>query len=160
MPKDRIETRIRKRIARRQGAVFMRKDFSDLGGYDQVGRVLRGLTRAGVLLKIGHGLYTRAEPSRFTGEPVPVIGIRQLATETLGRLGITTVPTASERRYNGGLSTQVPTGRVVAVTKRVRRKIGWRDVTISFERALAQQDSVPRAALDHITVLDQELGLQ
>ena len=137
MPRDILETRIRNRIASRQGAIFMREDFCDLGGYDQVGRVLRSLTRAGVLLKIGHGLYSRAEPSCFTGEPVPAVGIRQLATEALGRLGITTVPTESERRYNGGLSTQVPTGRVVAVTKRVRRKIGWRDVTISFERARA-----------------------
>lgn len=138
MPRDLLETRIRKRIVRRKGAVFMREDFSDLGGYDQVGRALRGLTRAGVLLKIGHGLYSRAEPSRFTGEPVPPIGIRQLTVEALGRLGIPTVPTESERRYNSGLSTQVPTGRVVAVTKRVRRKIGWRDVTISFEPARAR----------------------
>ena len=40
-----------KRIARKRSDVFLRADFKDLGGYDQVGRVLRGLVRKGRLLK-------------------------------------------------------------------------------------------------------------
>ncbi len=56
-----------KRIARKRGDVFLRADFRDLGGYDQVGRVLRGLVGKGKLLKIGQGLYTRAEASPFDG---------------------------------------------------------------------------------------------
>jgi hypothetical protein len=39
-PKD-LETRVLKRLARKRGDVFLRDDFSDLGGYGQVGRVLR-----------------------------------------------------------------------------------------------------------------------
>lgn len=38
--KEPLETRISKRIARKRSDVFLRADFSDLGGYDQVGRVL------------------------------------------------------------------------------------------------------------------------
>lgn len=49
-PKN-LETRVVKRIARKRSDVFLRADFKDLGGYDQVGRVLRGLVRKGRLLK-------------------------------------------------------------------------------------------------------------
>jgi hypothetical protein len=45
------------------------------------------------------------------------------------------VPTRLERAYNAGETTQVPTGRVVGVTRRVRRKIGYNGVSLSFERA-------------------------
>ena len=57
---DSLQDRLEKRIARKRGDVFLRADFDDLGGYDQVGRVLRGLVRKGRLMKIGQGLYTRA----------------------------------------------------------------------------------------------------
>ena len=39
---DSLEERLAKRIARKRGDVFLRADFSDLGGYDQVGRALGG----------------------------------------------------------------------------------------------------------------------
>ena len=51
--------------------IFLRADFEDLGGYDQVGVVLRQLVRAGKLLKISKGMYARAEPSIIDGRPVP-----------------------------------------------------------------------------------------
>ena len=38
--------------------MFLRADFDDLGGYDQVGRALRGLVQKGQLLKLGYGIYT------------------------------------------------------------------------------------------------------
>jgi Transcriptional regulator, AbiEi antitoxin len=49
-----------KRIDRKRGDVFLRADFEDLGGYDQVGRALRQLVRDGRLVKVGQGLYARA----------------------------------------------------------------------------------------------------
>ena len=48
-----LEQRLEKRIARKRGDVFLREDFGDLGGYDQVGRALRKLVRKGQLLKLG-----------------------------------------------------------------------------------------------------------
>ena len=135
MKPENLETRVLKRMARKRGDVFLRDDFSDLGGYDQVGRALRRLVRTGQLVKIGQGLYTRAAPSPFDGKPAPVKGLRALATEALGRLGIETAPTRLEQAYNAGQTTQVPAGRVVAVTKRVRRHIGYNGTFLSFERA-------------------------
>jgi hypothetical protein len=49
--RERIETR----IARRQGEdVFLPREFRDLGGKDQVLRVLRGLVREKRLVRLGY----------------------------------------------------------------------------------------------------------
>jgi len=130
-----LEERLDKRIARKRGDVFLRTDFDDLGGYDQVGRALRGLVRKGRLLKAGYGIYTRARPSSIDGQPTPTKGLRELATEVLGRLGIETAPTRMEQAYNAGQTTQVPTGRVIGVRSRVRRQIVYNGLPLRYERA-------------------------
>jgi len=129
-----LSERIEARIARKKGDVFLRSDFSDLGGYDQIGLVLRQLVRKGRLLRIGQGLYTRAAPSILDGRPVPLKGISRLMSEALGRVGVKTAPARIHRAYNEGRTTQVPTGRVIGVNRRVRRKLGYNGVTVSFER--------------------------
>jgi hypothetical protein len=129
-----LEERLEKRLARKRGDVFLREDFRDLGGYDQVGRALRRLVRKGELLKLGYGVYTRAARSPFTNKPVPPKGLRTLK-EALTRLGVEIVPTRLEEAYNAGKSTQVPTGRVVGVRGRVSRRIGYDGVVLGFERA-------------------------
>jgi hypothetical protein len=123
-----------KRIARERGDVFLRADFRDLGGYDQVGRALRGLVRNGRLLKVGYGIYTRAVKSPFSDKPVPPKGLATL-TEALKRLGVEITTTKLEQDYNAGRTTQVPTGRVVGVRGRINRKLGYDGVSLSFERA-------------------------
>jgi hypothetical protein len=130
-----LDERLEKRIARKRGDVFLREDFSDLGGYDQVGRALRGLVRKGRLMKAGYGLYTRTRPSVLDGKPTPTKGIREFAAEALGRLGIETVPTRMEQAYNARQTTQVPTGRVIGVRGRVRRQITYNGFPLGYERA-------------------------
>ena len=134
MRAEKLETRVAKRIARKRGDVFLRADFRDLGGYDQVGRALRGLVRNGQLLKVGYGVYTRAVKSPFSDKPVPPKGLATL-TEALKRLGVEILTTRLEQDYNAGRTTQVPTGRVVAVRGRIRRQLGYDGVSLSFERA-------------------------
>jgi hypothetical protein len=58
-----LETRLLNRIERKRGDVFVRADFEDLGGYEQVGRALRGLIRKRELVKVGQGRYARARTS-------------------------------------------------------------------------------------------------
>ncbi|SRR5688572_26789755 len=130
-----LNVQVLKRIARKRGDVFLRADFSDLGGYDQVGRSLRYLVKTGKLVKIGQGLYARATTSPFDDRPIPTKGVSRLLTEALGRVGVETRPTQLQRDYNNGRTTQVPTGRVIGVNKRVRRKIGYDGWTAQFERA-------------------------
>ena len=126
--------RIEERISRKRGDVFLRADFTDLGDYDQVGRSLKQLVRDGKLLRLGQGVYSRAVSSPFGDTLIPPKGLATL-TEALNRLGIKTVPTRLERDYNSGRTTQVPTGRMVGVRQRVRRKIGYSGIALSFERA-------------------------
>ncbi|MCL2430536.1 MAG: type IV toxin-antitoxin system AbiEi family antitoxin domain-containing protein [Alphaproteobacteria bacterium] len=133
--KKTLETQLLNRIDRKRGDVFLRADFADLGGYDQVGRALRQAVRSGRLLRIGSGLYARARPSAIDGAPTPVKGLRELAHEALRRLGVRTAPTRLEQDYSAGKTTQVPSGRRLAVNKRVRRKIGYNGAVMSFERA-------------------------
>src|SRR6202011_3127482 len=121
MKPETLETRLLKRIDRKRGDVFLRADFDDLGGYDQVRRALRQLVREGRLVKVGQGLYARARPSMTSGDPVPVGGLGALK-EALRRVGVETL---LSRLDNAGRTTQVPTGHVVGVTRRVRRKIGY-----------------------------------
>jgi hypothetical protein len=132
--KDTLETLLSKRIDRKRGDVFLRSDFADLGGYDQVGRALRELLRQGRLIKIGHGLYSRAIKSPFDDSLIPPKGLSTLR-EALKRVGIETLPSRSVQDYNARRTTQVPTGRVVAVNRRVRRKVGYNGIALSFERA-------------------------
>jgi hypothetical protein len=130
-----LQYKVSARIARKKEAVFVREDFEDLGGYDQIGRILRQLASAGKLLKIGYGLYAKAKISPLTGAVVPVLPLPSLAKEAIERLGLQTFPSYYEKEYNAGRSTQVPTGRRIAVKGRISRKIGYNGAYISYEPA-------------------------
>jgi hypothetical protein len=134
MKPETLETKLLNRIDRKRGDVFLRADFDDLAGYDQVGRALKGLVRKGRLLRVGFGIYTRAAKSPFSDKLLPPKGLTTLK-EALNRVGIETGPTRLEQDYNAGRTTQGPIGRVVAVRGRVRRKIGYGGITLRFERA-------------------------
>jgi hypothetical protein len=130
-----IAERIERRVARSRGRnVFLRRDFAELGSYDAVGRALRRLTERGRLVQIGYGLYAKADRSPLTGKPAPVVGIKRLASEALSRLGKKTEESSFSKAYSSGRSTQVPTGRTIAVKGRVRRRIGYDGKYVSFER--------------------------
>jgi hypothetical protein len=130
-----IADRIQQRIARSRRNVFLRSDFAELGSYDAVGRAIRQVARSGGFVQIGYGLYAKAAPSPLTGKPAPLVGIRKLATEALGRLGKTVEASSFDNAYKSGQSTQVPTGRTLAVKDRVKRRIGYDGNYVVLERA-------------------------
>jgi hypothetical protein len=130
-----LKYKISARIARKKDLVFVREDFADLGGYDQVGRTLKELSRAGKIIKIGYGLYAKAKKSFITGEIIPVAPLPTLAKSALERLGVEVVPSTLERDYNAGKTTQVPTGRLIAIKGRMNRKIGYDGAYVSYEPA-------------------------
>jgi hypothetical protein len=129
-----IGDRIVRRINRSKRNVFLRRDFGEFGSYDAVGRALRQATKAGKLVQIGYGLYAKAALSPFSGKPAPVVGIKRLAVEALGRLGKSVDPSSFDLAYTSGRSTQVPTGRTLAVKDRVTRRIGYDGNYVVFER--------------------------
>ena len=130
-----LEYKIMARIARKKCSVFVREDFKDLSDYDQVGRALRNIAKNGRLIRVGYGVYAKAKKSPITGEPVPVVPLPELAKEALARLGIKKAPSRMEKDYNAGKTTQVPTGRVIAVKGRISRKIGYGGAYVSYEPA-------------------------
>lgn len=129
-----LERRIARRVARKRVDVFLRRDFEDLGGYDQVGRALRRLTAKGQLVKIGYGLYARATLSPISGKTVAAKPLPSLTLEALERLDVEAMPSTFAQANTTGASTQVPTGRVIAVRGRISRKIGYDGRYVSFER--------------------------
>lgn len=128
-----LESRILARIVRKKVSILLRKDFLDLGGYDQVGRALKHLADNGKLVRIGYGLYSKARISSLTGETIPTASLPTLAKEALQRLGVKIMPSQAELAYNEGRSTQIPTGRLITVKSRVNRKISFKDTTIKYE---------------------------
>lgn len=128
-----LESKIRYRVTRRKESVFTPRDFFDLSVRDQVGRVLRKLVAEKKLIKLGYGLYARARISSLTGNIIPEKNLPDLAKEALTKLGVPVVQSSGEKDYNQGNTTQVPTGRVIAVKGRVSRKIGYDGKYITLE---------------------------
>lgn len=128
-----LEDRILEKITLADNEVFTRKDFKDIGDYNSVGRCLRNLVKKGTMIKIGHGLYAKAAISPLSKRIVPRKGLPQLGIEVLKKFGIDTFPSSYQRAYNEGRSTQVPTGRVIGVKVRTKRRIGYAGKYIAFE---------------------------
>ena len=121
-----VQTRIEKRIARQRGnAVFLTREFADLGTPSQVQRALRALVADGRLIRLGYGVYVRAVRSRLSGKPMLYSpgGFIGAVRQALDKLGVDWEPVEAERAYNEGRSTQIPVNPVVRVRGRFRRRL-------------------------------------
>lgn len=129
-----LKSKVRYRINRSKANVFTPRDFFDLSERDQVGRVLRQLMAEGVLIKFGQGLYARAKRSSLTGKLIPEKPLPELAREALiDKLKVQVVEAGDFERYNSGMTTQIPTGRVIAVKGRVSRKMSFDGKSIKYQ---------------------------
>jgi hypothetical protein len=131
--RERIETRIARK---RSEDVFLPREFADLGGEDQVLRVLRGLVREGRLVRLGYGVYGRAVVSQLSGEPMLYSpnGFAGAARQALTKLGVKWEPTEAELAYNEGRSTQVPVNPAVRVRGRFSRQLRYGNTELVLER--------------------------
>lgn len=129
-----LKSKIKYRINRSKSAVFTPSDFFDLSDRDQVGRVLRQLLVDEMLIKFGQGLFAKAKRSSLTGKVIPIKPLPELAKEALTeKLNIEVVTSRELQAYNDGLTTQVPTGRVIAVRGRVSRKMAYDGKSIKYQ---------------------------
>ncbi len=132
-----LREKIEERIAqKRRDDVFLPREFRDLGGEDQVLRVLRLLVREKRLVRLGYGVYGRAVISRLTGEPLlrSPNGLLGAARQALTKLGVYWETTDAERAYNEGRSTQVPVNPVVRVRGRFSRRLHDGNLELTVER--------------------------
>ncbi|MBU1309242.1 MAG: conjugal transfer protein [Gammaproteobacteria bacterium] len=136
MPKISLKQQVEQQISRTKQDVFLRADFEQLGGYDQVGRALRELVAEGKLLKIGYGLYAKARISSITGKPMLAStgGFKAVSEQALERLGVAWQPSDELVRYNKGETTQVPVNAKVIVKSRFNRKISLRNMQLQVEQ--------------------------
>jgi len=132
-----LRQRIEARMAKRRDDAFLTREFLDLSGERQVLRALRELTEEGKLIRLGYGVYGRAEISSLTNKPMLTgDGFGQVSRQVLNKLKIPWEPTTAERDYNEGRSTQVPmTPRVrLQPGNRFSRKLRYNTMELTFER--------------------------
>jgi hypothetical protein len=132
-----LRQRIEARIAKRRDDAFLTREFLDLGGERQVLRALRELTEDGKLIRLGYGVYARAEISSLTKKPMLAgDGFGPVSRQVLDKLKVAWEPTTAERDYNEGRSTQVPMTPRVRLPPRSRfsRKLRYNTMELTVER--------------------------
>ena len=118
--KDSIEYKALQRIKKIRGNVVLRQDLTDLGSYRQVSRVFKKLIDTNQVVKIGAGIYAKANFSEMLNKALVQGTFGQVCKEALTRKGIQWEPGTAEREYNAGLSTQVPARTVIRLKSRFR----------------------------------------
>lgn len=131
-----LRDRMEARMAEQEAAVFLPREFADLGGEDQVLRVLRGLVQEGRMVRLGYGVYGRAFISRLSGKPVLYSpdGFIGAARQALTKLGVKWEPTDAERAYNEGRSTQIPVNPAVRIKGRFSRRLRDGNMELRLDR--------------------------
>lgn len=119
------KARIQLRLKRSKRYVFTHDDFKDLAGYDQVGRALRELVKKGQLLKVGYGVYTKAQQNVITGKLIPAAprGSAAVVIEALERLKVDYRVVGAASAYNSGKSTQIPVSLEIKTSPRFKRTL-------------------------------------
>ena len=136
-----LESKMIFRVKRSKDGTFIPSDFFDLSDRDQVLRVLRSLIKKNLIIRVGQGVYTRAKISSITQKPVPEENLRKIAITALKKYGVKILPTSYEREYNNGATTQVPTGLVIGVDRRVSKKIGFNGRFVKYEKVMFPRKS-------------------
>ncbi len=135
MEKPTVRGRIEARLLASGEQAFVRADFEGFGSPRQVGRVLRELSDAGMIVRVGLGIYAKARKSTLTGRPVPAADLLSIGFEALRKLGIDARASRAMKALSDGRSTQVPMVLAIAVDRPVGRKIGFGSQSIVFELA-------------------------
>lgn len=131
-----IEFKALQRLKQIRGNVVLRKDFLDLGSYRQISRILKNLIAEKKLVKIGAGLYAKAYLSKYSDRPLIKNGSGSALREALQRLGVRYEPGSAEKDYNERKSTQIPVKNIVQLKDRCRRRIGYNNNFLIFERGI------------------------
>ncbi len=130
---DILEKKIQYRIKKSKDFVFMLPDFLDLSDRDQVMRALRKLIAKKLILKVGQGVYVKAKESKLSGRIIPQINLNEIGKAVATKLNIKVLPSKYELWYNEGKTTQVPSGKVIAINGTILRKIGFNGMYITYE---------------------------
>lgn len=136
LKKRTLEEKIVVRINKSKTNAFIPSDFFDLSDRDQVGRVLRKLVKNSFLIKLGQGVFAKTKKSPISDKCILAASFSTIVKEALAKLKIKTYPSQAEKDYNMGVSTQVPTGLMIAVDSRISRVLTYNGRSIKYERVV------------------------
>jgi len=131
--------KLRKKINLITNHVFSRDDLTqDHTNREQLrlNRALRAFIDEGIIIKVAHGLFAKAEPISLPGrEPQAMLtdSFEAVATEALDKLGIKWELGSAIRDYNEGKTTQVPAVFSVRLKSRYRGSIHAEGRKLVFE---------------------------
>lgn len=131
-----IQARIDERLAASSDDVFLTREFNDLGDKRQVLRALSKTVAGGKLIRLGYGVYGRAERSSLSGQPMLAApqGFVGASRQALDKLGICWEAGQWEQAYNAGQTTQVPVNAVVRIKGRFNRRLAYGGRPLVVER--------------------------
>lgn len=130
---------LRKKIDRITSRVFSRGDLiQDHSNQAQLrlNRALRTFMDEGIIIKISHGLFAKAEPMSIPGRKIQAVltePFETVVTEALDKLGIKWELGSAIRDYNAGKTTQVPAVFSVRLKSRYRGSIHAEGRKLIFE---------------------------
>lgn len=130
---------LRNKIRALNSHVFSRRDLiqdNSNRGQLRLNRALRAFMDEGLIIKIAHGLFAKAELMPFPDNTVRTIlthPFEQVATEALDKLGIQWELGTSIRDYNEGKSSQIPAVFSVRLKSRYRGSIQAEGRKLIFE---------------------------
>jgi hypothetical protein len=88
--------------------IILWPDLSDLGSSRQISRALNDLIDDGELIRVGRGVYAKAEMPEYLNRPILQEGFDMTCVEVLKRLGVQWEASQAIKDYNEGRSEQVP----------------------------------------------------
>ncbi|ASQ47044.1 hypothetical protein [Legionella clemsonensis] len=130
---------LRKKIDHITSRVFSRGDLiQDHSNQVQLklNRALRTFMDEGIIIKIAHGLFAKAEPMSIPGRKIQAVltePFETVVTEALDKLGIKWELGSAIRDYNAGKTTQVPAVFSVRLKSRYRGSIHAEGRKLIFE---------------------------
>lgn len=126
--------KVEERIKSLNSEVMLWSDLSDLGSSRQISRALKDFIVAGTLIRIGRGIYAKAQTSIYTNQPIIRAGFETVCFETLKRLNIEWGPSQLVKDYNEGKTQQIPVKFEVRLKSRFRRSLFYGKNQLQYER--------------------------
>jgi hypothetical protein len=130
---------LREKINHIASHVFSRSDLTqDHSNQTQLrlNRALHAFIDEGIITKISHGLFAKAEPMAIPGRGTQAVlteSFEAVATEALDKLGVKWELGSAIRDYNEGKTTQVPAVFSVRLKSRFRGSIHAEGRKLVFE---------------------------
>jgi len=135
--KNSIHHRIKDKIKSfRKGTILFPSDFKDFGSVDAINQSLSRLTKEGIILRLGQGVYLYPKKDEVLGILYP--SMEDIAEAIAKRDQVQIIPAGDYAMNKLGLSSQVPM-RVVYLTDGSLREIKVGSRVITFKSTTPKQ---------------------